>query len=259
MKLQLKFVEVLKKTISTLILLVIIMGCATENHVSQQPPPSLKGTATPSALKRVTPVTPTRMMVTPNPDGQILDDTRWVLDHAILNEELRDLKDYEYFRIDFKHDSVGIYDGCNQGSYKNSSGLPSYIATDNGEFVLPFKELGEDSRYTTSFGSTMKMCFHVDEESGERHPIGPPDFVPPFTDIIGYYELSADQLHLYYPEDRENVLVFEQVPNQPHPTEVPTQTPEPTMTLTITVTASPTINPYPVSTVVQTTSQSKYP
>jgi hypothetical protein len=69
--------------------------------------------------------------------------------------------------------------------------------------------------------------------------------MPEFEDIIAY-KLSEEQLLLYYPEDKRNVLVFKPMITELQPTDEPTQTPPLTVTMEPTQTPVPTPwDPYP--------------
>jgi hypothetical protein len=167
-------------------------------------------------------------IATPNPAGQILDGTSWVLDHAILEGEVRTLLEHEIFEIDFLATSVGIYDGCNYMEYENVNGGPIYVAAENGEFAFPWG--------LATITSTLVDCML--EASGQFYDIDGPDFMPEFHDIVAY-ELGEEQLLLYYPDDRRNILVFRDESAEPQPPEEPTQAPGPTLTP-----ATP-LTPYP--------------
>lgn len=236
----------MKNFLYLLALYVLVIGCAPGNStISKQllfEPPVISPESAPeeTATKRSL-----REVVTPNPDGQILDNTNWVLEYAIIDGERRELKAHETLKLYFKPDRVSIYDGCNYGSYGGENGRSSYIAAENGDFVLPWVLPQEDGTYETTFVSRSADCHLIDDESGERHRIGIPEFVPPYEEIVAY-ELNPDQLLLYYPEDRRNVLVFGAGISLPESTRMPTQMPEPTVASLATTLAIPTQNPAPI-------------
>jgi hypothetical protein len=180
---------------------------------------------------------PPRDIATPNLTGQILDGTSWVLDHALIDGALRILMSHETFEIKFLARSVRIYDGCNHMEYENRNHQPVYVAAENGDFAFP---QGQSVVTSTAVG-----CYLVDTESGQGHDLDGPDFMPEFEDIIAY-ELSEEQLLLYYPEDKRNVLVFKSMITEQQPTDEPTQTPQLTVTMGPTQTPVPTPwNSYP--------------
>ena len=143
---------------------------------------------------------------TPDPAGQILDDTKWELDHAIIAGETRPLMSHETFEVNFSAKSVQMYDGCNHIWYENKNGRASYVATENGDFTFPWGN--------PTHNSTLIDCAIVNEETGQVYQGGGPDFMPDFEDIVAY-ELNAEQLLLYFPEDKQNVLVFNMLTTQP--------------------------------------------
>ncbi len=242
-----------------LTLCITLIGCVPSTLTSTEQPQferpftdtSLSATQTAEATPNPAP----RAFITPPPARQILDNTSWVLKYAIMDGERIELKAHEMLEIYFRPGSVELYDGCNQMSYGFAGGRPGYIATEHGEFSYPLQEPGEEGAYGIVRASTALYCFHIDEESGEKIEIGVPDFLPPYEEIVTY-ELSADQLRLYYPEDRRNNLVFERLEVGLHPTAEPTITayPGPTTTAEATVPV-----PYPGPPTVTSTPLPPYP
>ncbi len=254
-----------------LVLYVVLIGCVPSTAPSSQEPLSERpftDTVIPTSRTTEAASNPhLREFATPNPAGQILDYTGWELKYAIINGELEELKAHEVLKIYFNPDSVGLYDGCNHMSYRYAGGRPGYVATENGEFIYPLKESKEDGAYDGVVRgivrvSTELYCFQVDEESGEEITISVPEFLPPYENIVAY-ELSADQLHLYYPENKQNVLVFERLTIQPQPTETSIQEPEPTATPQVTATTEATATaipePYPGPPTNEATAPASYP
>lgn len=194
----------------------------------------------------------------PKTAGQILANTHWKLDHAIIDGEVRGLKDYESFSFHFHSETISFSDGCNHGWIENNNDGPVYVAGDDGEFIFPYFEgEGVDANETT-IRTTLIGCSITDKESGEVHEMGPPGFMPPFEDLVAY-ELNEGQLRLYFPEDKRNVLVFK-VLDIP-PTETPAPIPEMTMTSQATMPENegPMPLPYPGSTAVTPTSVPLFP
>ena len=234
----------MKKWLFYLAVYVILVGCAPGDIITIERPsdsdPSPAHTATPHSPPSETATkVPLRETVTPDPAGQILDGTSWVLDHHLIEGEVRELKNYETLVISLEPERVGIYDGCNRGGYENKNGRPIYAATEKGEFVFPLGEWEADGAYSITYSTTELACFAIDEETGEEHPIGIQNFRPLFAQLVAY-ELSDDQLLLYYPEDKRNALVFEVRIVEPWPAETPIQTTERIITARPTQTAGPT-------------------
>ena len=233
----------MKKWFYYLAVYVILIGCTPGDIITIERPPDsdplLANTATPPSPPTETATNvPLRETVTPDPAGQILDGTSWVLDHYLIAGEVRELKNYETLVISFEPERVGIYDGCNRGGYSNKNGRPIYAATGKGEFVFPLGEWEADGAYSITYSTTDLACFAIDEETGEEHPIGIQNFRPLFAQLVAY-ELSDDQLLLYYPEDKRNALVFKTRIVEPRPSETPIQISEPIIMARPTQTAAP--------------------
>ena len=250
----------MEKWFFCLALYVILVGCTPGDIITierlLQSDPLLAHTAT-SHLPPTETATnvPLRETVTPDPAGQILDGTSWVLTHYLIEGEVRELKNYEALVMSFGPDRVGIYDGCNRGGYFNKTGRPTYAATEKGEFVFPLGERDADGAYSIAYSTTELYCYVADEETGEERQISIQNFRPLFEQLVAY-ELRDDQLLLYYPEDKRNALVFEVRIVEPQPTE----TPEPTMTAGPTRTPGPTPDlPTPLPTCPSSLTPTPYP
>ncbi len=252
----------MKKLFFYLAIYAILIGCAPSDVIVAERP------STSNALRPVTPTpipsqtatnVPLRETVTPNPDGQILDGTSWMLDHHIIEGEVRELKKYEVLSLYFRPNTVGTYDSCNHGGYGNQNGRPAYAATDKGEFVFPLDERTVDGEYSILYWTTELYCFVVDEETGEEHAVGIENFRPLFEQLIAY-ELRNDQLLLYYPEDKRNALVFRFIEPRPTETPWPTETPLPTRTPGPSPTPEPTpVLPTPLPTCSPPVTPTAYP
>ncbi len=189
----------MKKLLFILALYVVIVGC-TPGNLASPPQSLLESPVTDREMPPVETATklPLKMIVTPNPAGQILDNTNWVLEYAVIDGERRELKAHETLKLYFKPDRVSIYDGCNYGGYDGENGRSSYVAAENGDFVLPWVLAQEDGTYETTFVSRTADCYLINEESEERHRIGIPEFMPEYEDIVAY-ELNPNQLLLSLP------------------------------------------------------------
>ena len=228
----------MKRWLFSLVVTVILVGCAPGDVIVIERPSDSDSLhpvmPTPMPNKTATNV-PLWQTVTPNPAGQILDGTSWVLDHHLIEGEVRELKYYETLLISFGPHGAGIDDGCNLGGFENTNGGPVYAATEKGEFVLPFREVAANGSYSVIYRTTELACYATDEETGEKHLLGIRNFMPLFQQLVAY-ELRDDQLLLYYPEDKQNALVFQAWTIEPRPTEIPkpiriigpTSTPGPT-------------------------------
>lgn len=229
----------MKYVLFLLLLNTILLGCSI-HQIDLEPTRSID--SEPTRLIHSDPSS-TPPIFTHLPLKQTLNNTTWHLLYAEIKGERQNLHSYERYWISFSEKEIRIYDGCNGRWYESEDENLIYIADEDGHFELPKK--GTESSFTMTLEGCMPMLHQIGDQIERVELL---QFMPRLKEIVAY-EIQDDQLWLYYPESKENILVLSQEwPGTPEPqatyrSSVITVTPAPTFPPEPTLTAGPTKPP----------------